>query len=270
MRRGILGALVMAALPVLAGVNAGAEERAEKPAVAKKKVLVELYTSQGCDSCPPANRLLGELAALGYGPDRAVLVAFHVDYFNEPWADPYSDPAYSRRQMAYNAVHGRNDLYFTPMMMIDGRVPMLGSDQRNALAALRRASKDKPAVALDLDTRVQDGVANLAVTVSARSPIVVGRDLLVALAITEGPLTTDVLAGENANKTLIEPAVVRSFTHKPARLDRSEPKTVNFPLSLAPDWVPARCRAAVFVQDRANGTVYQADSLPLGKTVRSR
>jgi hypothetical protein len=53
-----------------------------------KKVLVERYTSQGCSSCPPASDVMGQLAALGYGPDGIVPINFHVDYFNEPWADP--------------------------------------------------------------------------------------------------------------------------------------------------------------------------------------
>ncbi len=109
-----------------------------------KKVLVELYTSQGCNSCPSANDFLGQLARLGFGPDKIVPVAFHVDYFNEPWADPFSNKDYSRRELAYNSVQKRNDLYFTPMMMVDGRTPMLGSNRPEATKAIKAALKEKP------------------------------------------------------------------------------------------------------------------------------
>jgi hypothetical protein len=80
--------------------------------------------------------LLGQLAALGYGPDRIVPLAFHVDYFNDPWKDRFSDRRFSARQWAYNGALKRKDLYFTPMLMIDGRFPMLGSDRKAARAAL--------------------------------------------------------------------------------------------------------------------------------------
>ena len=102
--------IITTALAIL-GLAAGAATVAafgqgELPGTTKKKVLVELYTSQGCDSCPPASDLLGRLAELGFGPDEIVPVNFHVNYFNEPWADPYSDAVYSRRQWSYNVVKG--------------------------------------------------------------------------------------------------------------------------------------------------------------------
>ena len=80
---------------------------AADPPASPRKVLVELYTSQGCNSCPPASDLVGRLGGLGYGPDKVVVLNFHVDYFNTPWADPYSDAAYSpAAQLSYNDVKG--------------------------------------------------------------------------------------------------------------------------------------------------------------------
>jgi hypothetical protein len=120
------------AIVVLAPAARGQEEQAGPP----KKVLVELYTSQGCDSCPPASDLLGKFAEIGYGPDRIVPLNFHVNSFKQPWADPYSDASYSRRQLQYNEVLHRHDLYFTPLMMVDGRYPLLDSDRAKAAAAM--------------------------------------------------------------------------------------------------------------------------------------
>jgi len=254
----------LAILALCAAVAAaGAPARAAGPQ--KKKVLVELYTSQGCNSCPPASDLLGQLAELGYGPDRVVPVNFHVDYFNEPWADPYSDAAYSRRQLEYNEALKRKDLYFTPLMMIDGREPMLGSNRPKAQATLDRALADAPAVGLALrvgDPGAAGGDRGVDVAVTARSPTAAGRDLVVGVALTEDPVTTKVPSGENAGKTLVEHAVARSFQHKVARLERSGATTLHFPLTLGVGQIAAHTRVAAFVQDRATGRVHQAESVP--------
>src|SRR6516164_256448 len=115
-----------------------------------RMVLVELYTSQGCDMCPAAEQLLGALAERDR---RVVPVAFHVDYFNDPWKDVFSDPLYSRRHMVYNELHTgpknpEYGLYYTPMLMIDGQQSVNGRDR--AAAAIRQALARKPAVRLDV------------------------------------------------------------------------------------------------------------------------
>jgi hypothetical protein len=211
--------------------------------------------------------LLGKLAALGYGPTKIVPVAFHVDYFNDPWKDPFSDPSYSKREWAYNEAQDRKDLYFTPMMMIDGRYPMLGSDQPKARAALDRALKQRPGVTLGIDlsspssSRDDPRRRTLAVTVSPLSAEATDRDLLVGVAITEDPVTTAVPSGENKGKTLVEHHAVRKFVFEKVQLSKSQSKELSFPLELPADADPARCRVAVFVQDWMKGQVHQADGL---------
>jgi hypothetical protein len=233
----------------------------KQPDVPAKKVLVELYTSQGCDACPAAADFVGRLPALGYGPDRIVPIAFHVDYFNDPWVDPFSSQEFSRRQMSYNSVQGRDDLYFTPMMMVDGRDPMLGSDRSKAVAAIEKALTEQPAVSIKLDLDRNGRKGKLAVELAARSNQPVGRELLVGVAVTESPVKTDVRLGENAGKRLVEYHAVRSFSYKFSRLGRTEASRLSFPLSLGAKWIEERCRVTIFVQDRANGKVYQADSM---------
>jgi hypothetical protein len=251
----------LTSLVVLAASIAGGADGAHSPE-AGKKVLVELYISQGCNSCPPASKLLGQLGELGFGPDRIVPIAFHVDYFNDPWKDPFSDSRYSRRQWSYNIVQKREDLYFTPMMMIDGREPMLGSDRAKALPAIRRALGEPPGVKLKLAVDGAGRSRKLNVEVAADTAEVVGRDLLVCVSIVEDPVATDVPAGENAGKTLVEHHTVRGFTYKTIRLSRTGSKSLAFPLKVGTDWVAENCRVATFVQDQENGKVYQADSLP--------
>jgi hypothetical protein len=248
--------LAGAALAVAgATVVNGAGPKADNP----KKVLVELFTSQGCDMCPAADRLL---AALGDGPGRIVRLSFHVDYFNDPWKDPYSETAYSQREMAYNGALGRNDLYFTPMMMIDGRHPMLGSDQPKAQAALKGALREQPGVSLTLDlATTSDDASKKTLRVKARAivPDAEGRELLVGVAIYENPTTTEVPAGENAGKTLVEHYTVRKFIYQKVQLERSRARDLSFSVELPAGARPERSGIAVFVQDWLKGNVHQAD-----------
>ncbi len=253
-------ARALAAALIAAGAAAG-DDGAPPP----RKVLVELYTSQGCDSCPSANDLLGRLAGLGFGPDRVVPVAFHVDYFNTPWADPFSLGEFSRREMSYNSVLKRNDLYFTPMMMVDGRYPMLGSNRPEATASIARSLKAKPGVALKLGLDGSTDAKEAKVEVRRASPEVDGRPLQVCVALTEGPISTKVPSGENAGKTLVEPAVVRSFGFRNLKLDGRDAKSVRIPVKLGADSKAERCRVAAWVQDFETGKVYQAESIPWGE-----
>jgi hypothetical protein len=208
--------------------------------------------------------LLGRLGTLGYGLDRVVPIAFHVDYFNDPWKDPFSEAAFSRRELAYNEALGRKDLYFTPMMMVDGRHPMLGTDQPRALAALKEVLKQRPGVSLEIDlSGVPDtpGRKTLKATVTARADEVIGRELLVGAAIVENPTVTEVPSGENAGKTLVQPYTVRKFLYQKVTLAESRPGEVAFSLELPAGAQPGRCGVAVFVQDWFKGKVHQAGAV---------
>ena len=234
----------------------------EVPTDRPKKVLVELYTSQGCNSCPPASDLLGKLFELGDGADRIVLLNFHVDYFNQPWPDPYSDASYTRRQHDYNSLQHRDDVRITPLLMVDGRHPLLASDRTTASATIEQALKLPPDVALDLRL---DGTGNrktASVKIAARSPEVAGCELLIGMALTEDPVTTRVLRGENARLPLVEHYVVRRLDQKFLTLDRIGSQTLSFPIELPGSSNGTRFRVVVFAQDRVNGHVFQANELP--------
>ena len=170
----------------------------------KRMVLVELYTSQGCDMCPTAEKMLGALAER---ESRIVPIAFHVDYFNEPWQDVFSDPLYSQRQMAYNQLYTKPKnqeygLYYTPMLMIDGRQSVNGRDPASAEAAIRQALARKPAVGLDVALDVgSDGRSGKAtIKVTSRSAGAEKSPLLVCAVLREDGVVTDVKSGENARQ----------------------------------------------------------------------
>lgn len=220
--------------------------------------------------CPNAEQLLGTLKNLGYGPDKVVPIAFHVDYFNKPWKDRFSDPAYSQREMAYNGAQKREDLYFTPMLMVDGRYPMLGSDKTKALAALRRATADGASATIDAEWKTDasnPGKKTLRVTTEALGSVAAGREVMVGVALHEDPVTTKVESGENEGKTLVERYAVRKFLWKKFTLTRGRPELSTFPLELAADWDVSKLGVAVWVQDWNDGRVFQADAIPWAEPV---
>ncbi|MGH9465120.1 MAG: DUF1223 domain-containing protein, partial [Thermoanaerobaculia bacterium] len=103
-------------------------------------VLLELFTSQGCSSCPPADRLLSRLAAARGSEPVVVPLAFHVDYWNHiGWEDPFSQGRWSARQRAYALAFGRDGVY-TPQLVVDGTEELVGSDERAVRRAIERAA----------------------------------------------------------------------------------------------------------------------------------
>jgi hypothetical protein len=256
---------------VVAGARvtfAQAEPRAGSDA--NRKVLVELYTSQGCDMCPAAEKLLGTLAERDR---RIVPIAFHVDYFNDPWKDVFSDPLYSQRQMTYNRLYTKPKnpeygLYYTPMLMIDGQQSVNGRDAAAAEAAIRQALARKPAVGLEvaLDLR-SDGLAGTAtIKVTSRSARVANSPLLVCAVLREDGVVTDIPSGENAGKSLVARFPARQTRYEFIELDSKSSATQRFLFAIEPTWNRRSLRLAVFVQDKRTGAVHQATDLPWRST----
>ena len=260
---GIVFLLLAASRP---GHAVSAGERDES----KRMVLVELYTSQGCDMCPAAETLLGALAER----DRKIVpIAFHVDYFNDPWKDVFSDPLYSQRQMAYNQFytkpkHSEYGLYYTPMLMIDGEQSVNGRDRAAAEAAIRRALAKKPAVQLDVALDLKgNGLSGTAmITVTSRSARAEKSPLLVCAVLREDGVVTDIPSGENASKSLVARFPARQTKYEFIELDGKSPATQRFTFAIEPAWNRRALRLAVFVQDKRTGVVHQAADLPWRST----
>ena len=256
--------LAAIAIAVIAGPAHAAG--AEKTDDSKRVVLVELFTSQGCDMCPAAEKLLGTLAER---EGRIVPIAFHVDYFNTPWKDVFSDALYSQRQMNYNELYAKPKnpeygLYYTPMLMIDGQQSVNGRDAASAAAAIRQALLRKPAVSVDTKLELKsDGLGGTAeIKIASRSVEAEKTPLLVCAVLREDNVITAIASGENGGKSLVVRFPARQTKYDFIELDGKTPLIQRFALSIEPGWNRQNLRLAVFVQNKRSGAVYQAADVP--------
>ena len=168
--------------------------------------VVELFTSEGCSSCPPADAVLGELVR-GHAGHPVFALAFHVDYWDElGWPDRFASPDFTARQGAYARALRARGLY-TPQMVVGGTEQFTGSDREHAEEAIARATARPASIHLALRAR-RSGTQAVVVewTADAAPP---GETL--SVAVVETSATTSVRAGENAGRTLHHTNVVRSF-----------------------------------------------------------
>lgn len=189
-----------AALPAATPPEAPRVPLAKEPGL-RSPVLLELFTSEGCSSCPPADELLRRLAEAAVLEDTPVIaLEFHVDYWNYlGWRDPFSQAEFGARQAAYAQRFGLRGAY-TPQLVIDGATEVVGSATTRIQAAALQASDAKKPVAISLS---QQGTE---VLVRVGASTVPGS---VYLALTERGLATKIPAGENAGRTLVHGPVVR-------------------------------------------------------------
>lgn len=171
-------------------------------------VLVELFTSEGCSSCPPADAYLRQLDTQPVSGTEVVVLSEHVDYWDHlGWRDVYSNHAFTERQNDYARRFGLNSAY-TPQMVVDGNVEFVGSDQAAAQQAIRKSSQDpKVAVRIESATLAADGNVQAQIRIEPGSvqPLKDG-DVYVALALNRA--VSQVKRGENEGRELAHAAVV--------------------------------------------------------------
>jgi hypothetical protein len=223
--------------------------------------VVELFTSEGCSSCPPAERLLGELARDAEHDGRPVFtLAFHVDYWNGlGWADRFSDPAFSQRQRDYARTLHVDEIY-TPQMVVNGTTQFVGSDRDGAARAIAGALAGQSAVTMTVQVNgnKRDGYTVHATTKGA------GAGAVVNIAVVERGLATDVKSGENKGRRLEEPSVVRWFKSVPL----SDAGTVIVPPLAAVQ--TEHTSVIVYTQQPGNGPIFGAAATSLPATVPSQ
>ena len=224
--------------------------------LAPKPVVVELFTSEGCSSCPPADELLAKLVHTQPVDGAQIIpLAFHVDYWNNlGWTDRFSTPEFTQRQREYGRAMKLRSMY-TPQMVVDGRVEFVGSDAAAARKAIEAASHDRKAdVRITVDgTRVHVGIANLPEK----------QEYEVLLAVTEDNLQSDVRRGENAGHTLSHVAVVRRLIR--LGQTRGVDWSADAELAIDRDWKTEKRRVVALIQEVDQGLIVGAASISLQK-----
>ncbi len=205
-----LGGLALAAFLMLRNPTSPSSDpktAGAAPAAEGSVAVVELFTSQGCSSCPPADRLLSAIAAEPTLAGKVVPLAYHVDYWDYiGWTDPFSSSNWSARQKQYAQAYNTNRIY-TPQVVVNGTDEMVGSEERKVRAAIAEALAKKPPV--DLDLAVEKTTGGLRAQVTASHAAALPRDADVLVALVENGLVTKVGRGENGGRTLKNDAVVR-------------------------------------------------------------
>jgi hypothetical protein len=232
-------------------------------------VLVELFTSEGCSSCPPADDLLSKLVKAGAVPGvQIIALGEHVDYWNNlGWTDPFSKTAFSKRQKAYSDAFDLNSVY-TPQMIVDGHEEFVGGDWNRARTAIITAAKtQKGRIDLTLANNCNPGQnpADIQITVQVKD--LPGRsateDSDVLLAITENDLQTQVSRGENSGRQLRHSAVVRDLSVLGQIAANDATFVTERSISISPTWHRENLHAIAFVQELRSHRVIAVGDLPL-------
>ena len=259
--RTIAGAAVVVSLTAAASAGPGAGPDGAA-AAAPVPVVVELFTSQGCSSCPPADSLLSSLVRNQPVPGALIVpLSEHVDYWDRlGWRDPFSSPRFTARQRDYAAAFDASSIY-TPQVVVDGRVGLVGSRGAEVRAAIRDA-RDRPRVPVRIEVagHPNSRVVEVAAAIGPERAGVSAEALGVWLAITESGLMTDVRAGENRFRRLRHTGVVRHLeridTLLPGAVRDGSPARAR--LRLDPGWTRGRLHAVVFLQERESRRIVGA------------
>ena len=265
--------VAVCALAVVAATRSRASDSGDSPIpdaqfnrdAQRTVVVAELFTSEGCSSCPPADSLLRRL--LSTQPIEGVEVVAlgnHVDYWDRlGWRDPFSSRLFSERQSAYDATVFRSRGPYTPQLVVDGALECVASDERAVRTALRDATK-RPKGTVSLTTGLAGGTS---ATLNVRWNIPAGvsrqgaADLVVA--VTEDDLSTQVLRGENKGHQLVHSAVVRTLmTVAPVGVNERD-AAVATAVTLDPHWNLPHVRVVGFIQEQKTRRIIAAGATSL-------
>lgn len=229
-------------------------------------VVAELFTSEGCSSCPPADALLQRLAHEELVPGvRVLTLGEHVDYWDRlGWRDPFSSASFSNRQSEYETRVFHTGSVYTPQLVIDGRLQQVGSDLNAIRRAISQAARERKANVSVTARMSEADQFRVEVKVSSAQPAV--RDTAdVIIAVTEDQLASDVTRGENRGRVLKHGSVVRSLTALGPLTNRDVfSEATSIPI--APAWVTRNINIVAFVQERNSRRIVGAGSATVNGT----
>jgi hypothetical protein len=230
----------------------------------RKPVFVELFTSEGCSSCPPADVLLQKLEADQPVPGALIIgLEEHVDYWNhDGWYDPYSSPEWTERQANYSSLIKKDP--YTPELVVDGQYQFLGSNPREAVVEISeavRAEKTEVSIAPANDDAKNE---RFHVSVGKLAGDTQGDTAEVWLAVTEDGLQSSVNRGENAGRQLKHISTLRALHKIGVASDKSAESYTGDPVvKLNSHWNRESLHVTVFVQEKKSRHVIGAASTKL-------
>lgn len=260
---------ILLALPLLAAISAlpflprsGDADPPRSGQPAGGPVLLELFTSQGCSSCPPADRLLTRLAKDPKLAGQVIPLSFHVDYWDYiGWQDPFASPRWSERQRQYGRTFRSNRIY-TPQLVVNGRTECVGSQENVVRQQIAAALATAPVGRVTLETAPAGADGRLRTRIGAeileKTPAAAGT-LDLWIAVWETGLETPVGAGENASRTLHNDYVVRRLEKAltlPGKAGSRD--STEMVLGLDKRWKRGNLGVAAFLQDPATRAVHGA------------
>jgi len=248
--------------------SAPGESNARTTEQPRVPVVVELFTSEGCSSCPPADELLATLDKKQSVPGVEIIaLEQHVDYWNSlGWKDPFSSSRFSERQSEYALSFGRSGIY-TPQMIVDGNVEFVGSSRREALSSIAEAGRRaKARVSLQIKNSESDSAGNIPLVLSVEMLPKTGTtgDADLVIAVTENDLPSNISRGENAGLNVVHRAVVRDL-RTIGNVKPGKSLEMKWDLRLDKEWNRENVHVVVFLQDRSNRNILGAASRGLGK-----
>ena len=216
----------------------------------KNVAILELFTSQGCSSCPPADRLLGTYTS----KEHVIVLSFHVDYWDRlGWKDPFSSKAFTERQHDY-ASKLNSDVY-TPQLIINGQSEMVGSDESKVSATLKEVFQQEAASKVSIKSlKPENGQVNI--TFAAEGSI---ANSVLNIALVQKKATTEIKAGENGGVTLTNYNVVRNFKTV-AGINNGE-NLMNIDLPAGAD--QKNMSVVLFLQEKGTNKISAADQASL-------
>jgi hypothetical protein len=227
-------------------------------------VVVELFTSEGCSSCPPADALLAKMeSAQPFKGVQVIAIEEHVDYWNQQgWVDPFSSIEWTGRQQVYAAAF-RQDGPYTPQMVVNGRAQLVGSRADQAVKAVEDAHEVAAVqVKLSASGSGNPNEPHFAVSVGKLTQLSPGDSAEVWLAITESGLASQVSRGENAGRNLSHASVLRTLRRIGNADARSDSLSFqgDAPLKLKPGWKRENLTAVILVQEKKSRRILGAAS----------
>ena len=255
--------LTLACLWVWVGMGAGSEPGLTpvEPA-APVPVLVELFTAEGCSSCPPADVLLEKMIESQPAAGATIIgLGEHVDYWDRlGWKDRFSSAAMTTRQQRY-ADRSKNADVYTPQMVVDGQEAFVGSDLNAARRAIENAIARQHGT-VRLAVEMLDGnVVRATGTISGLPASASGDRADVLVGITEDRLRTDVKRGENQGRTLTHAAVVRDLRTVAEGVGASS--SIDAKIKLSSDWSRPNLKVVAFVQERTSRRVLATTAMSI-------